>query len=299
VNIGWLETFREVARSGSLTAAAQTLGYAQPAVSRQIAALESATGARLFDRLPRGMRLTEEGRYLLAHAEVILERMHAARDDLEALRHLAAGRLRAGTIDSANTALVPHAMAAFGAVHPNVALSVAEGPTPAQLDRLRDGAIDVAVISRYPGQELDAGLLDLHRLMTDPLMVALPTGHRLAKRKTLRLADLADERWVEGYPETAQTLISACRRAGFRPRVDFEVRDWSAKQSFVAAGLGLTLMPALSARAARPDLVLRPLHAHDAPVREILAATRRGNPTPPVAAFLTHLTTAANHLGRA
>jgi DNA-binding transcriptional LysR family regulator len=299
VHVAWLETFREVARSGSLTAAAQTLGHAQPAVSRQIAALETATGARLFDRLPRGMRLTEEGRYLLAHAEVILERVHAARDDLEALRNLAAGRLRVGAIDSANTALVPRAMAAFAAAHPHVALSVAEGPTTEQLDRLRNGEVDVAVISRYPDQILDAGLLDLRQLMADPLMVALPAGHPLAKRKALRLAELAEEKWVEGHPATAQTLVNACQRAGFRARVDFDVRDWSAKLGFVAAGLGLTLVPTLSAPAARPDIVLRPLDPHDAPVREIHTATRRGNPAPSVATFLECLDAAASDTGSA
>src|SRR5436309_10801309 len=96
VDIAWLEVFREVAARGSLTAAAQALGYTQPAVSRQLAALENAAGGRLFDRLPRGVRLTEEGRCMLAHAEAILDRMRTAQHDLEALRNLDAGRLRAG-----------------------------------------------------------------------------------------------------------------------------------------------------------------------------------------------------------
>ncbi len=127
MDIAWLEVFREVAARGSLTAAGRALGYTQPAVSRQVAALEKATGARLFDRLPRGMRLTEEGRFLLAHAEVVLERMRAAADGLEARRNLAAGRLRTGAIDSANTELLPRALAAFRTAHPGVRLSVAEG----------------------------------------------------------------------------------------------------------------------------------------------------------------------------
>src|SRR2546430_10607750 len=94
VDIAWLEVFREVAACGSLTAAAQALGYTQPAVSRQVAALEKATGARLFDRLPRGVRLTGEGRFLLAHAEVVVERMPAAADRLEGPRDTEARRLR-------------------------------------------------------------------------------------------------------------------------------------------------------------------------------------------------------------
>jgi DNA-binding transcriptional LysR family regulator len=296
MNIGWLEVFREVAARGSLTAAGEALGYTQPAVSRQVAALETATGARLFERLPRGVRLTEEGRYLLAHAEVILERMRAAQDDLEALRRMEAGRLRAGAIDSANMALLPRAMTAFRAAYPNISLSVAEGTTPVQLSRLRNGEIDVAVFSGYPDQGPDTGPLDLHHLMADPLLVALPAGHPLAERKALRLADLASESWVEGFPESAQTLTSACQRAGFRPRIDFEVREWSAKQGFVAAGLGIALVPTLSACATWPGIVLRPLHPHDALVRDIHAATRHGNPAPSAAAFLTCLDAAVRGL---
>jgi len=128
VDIAWLEVFREVAARGSLTAAAQALGYTQPAVSRQVAALEKATGARLFDRLPRGVRLTEEGRFLLTHAEVVLERMRAAADGLQALRNLEAGRLRAGAIDSANAALLPRALAAFRTAHPASACPWPRGP---------------------------------------------------------------------------------------------------------------------------------------------------------------------------
>src|SRR6266540_1181515 len=113
VNLAWLEVFREVALRGSLTAAGQALGYTQSAVSRQVSALEKATGAHLFDRLPRGVQLTEEGRCLLAHAEAVLERMRAAQQALEALRDLDAGRLRVGAFDSADAALVPRALAAF------------------------------------------------------------------------------------------------------------------------------------------------------------------------------------------
>jgi DNA-binding transcriptional LysR family regulator len=300
VNVTWLEVFREVAARGSLTAAAQALGYTQPAVSRQVAALEQATGARLFERLPRGMRLTEEGRFLLAQAEVVLERMQAAREGLEALRNLETGRLRTGAIDSANTALLPRALAAFRAAHPGVRLSVAEGTTPVQLGRLRTGEIDVAVISSYPDRELEGGPFGLNHLLDDPQMVALPAGHRLAARPVLRIADLAGESWVEGHPENAQALADACQRAGFRPRIDFEAREWTAKEGFVAAGLGLALVPALSAGAVfisgRAGIVVRPLHPRDAPVRQIFAATRAGTPAAPVAAFLPCLDAAARDL---
>jgi DNA-binding transcriptional LysR family regulator len=127
-------------------------------------------------------------------------------------------------------------------------------------------------------------------------MVALPAGHRLAARRVLRLADLAGESWVEGHPEGSRALTDACLRAGFRPRIDFEAREWTAKEGFVAAGLGLALVPALSAGAVRADIVVLPLHPGDAPVRQIFAATTAATPAPPAAAFLPCLDAAARDL---
>jgi len=97
-----LTVFQEVARRGSFTAAAEALGYTQSAVSRQILTLEGELGAALFDRLPRGVRLTEEGRCLLPHAEAVTDRLGAALDDLRALRDLAAGHLRVGVFPTAD-----------------------------------------------------------------------------------------------------------------------------------------------------------------------------------------------------
>lgn len=297
MDISWLEVFREVARRGSFTAAARSLGYTQSAVSRQIFALEAETGTALFDRLPRGVRLTGEGQCLLDHAEAVLDRLTTARRDLTALRELAAGRLRVGAFPTADAALVPRAMAAFRQAHPKVALSLAEGVTTAQLARLDGGDVDVAVVSAYPDRPLDAERYELGHLFDDPLLVALARGHRLAGRRRLRLAELSGEGWIEGFSGSSDALVAACLRAGFRPRIDFAPREWTAKQGFVAAGLGVALVPALAASAARPDIVLAALHADDAPVRTIYAATPRGRTAPAaVAAFVRCLGATAAEL---
>jgi DNA-binding transcriptional LysR family regulator len=162
---------------------------------------------------------------------------------------------------------------------------------------VHNGELDVAVVSAYPHESLDADRLELHHLLDDLLMVALPAGHEMARRGAVRLAELAGESWVEGFPGSAETLAEACLQAGFRPRIDFGVRSWTAKQGFVAAGLGLALVPRLAAGALRPDIVLARLHPDDAPVRGVYAATWRGIATPPaVAAFLGYLDTAAAEL---
>jgi DNA-binding transcriptional LysR family regulator len=293
MNLVWLEAFREVAARGSLSAAAESLGYTQPAMSRHIAALENATGARLFDRLSRGVRLTEEGRSLLPYVEAVLERMNAAHEALAALRDLDAGRLRVGAFASADAALIPRALAAFHQAHPRIEPSVVEANSSVQLGHLQDGRIDVAVISVYPDQTPDTGHLELHRLLDDPLMVALNAGHRLGGQ-VLRLKELASERWIEGFPGSVETLLAACARAGFRPNIAFGVREWIAKQGFVAAGLGVALVPRLAAHSVRPDITLSRLHPDDAPVRTIYAASLRGvTMAPPATAFLQCLREAA------
>lgn len=300
MDVTWLESFREVAARGSLTAAAQALGYTQPAISRQIGALEQATGTRLFDRLPRGVRLTEEGRCLLGYAGTVLDQMGAARQALEDLRGLKAGRLRAGTFASANAQLMPDALVAFHTAHPGVALTVSEGNTAVLLESLNSGLIDVAVISVYPHQAIDAGRFALHHLLDDPLMVALPCGHRLdqADRGPLRLTELAEESWIEGFPDSSHTLIEACQRAGFTPGIDFAVREWTAKQGYVAAGLGLALVPSLAASTVRAGVALRPLHPDDAPVRGVYAATPGlVTSSPAVSAFRDCLEAAVRGVG--
>jgi DNA-binding transcriptional LysR family regulator len=299
VDTAWLEVFREVAARGSLTAAATALGYTQSAVSRQIAALERDTGTRLFDRLPRGMRLTDDGRCLLSHVHAVLDRLNTARGDLAALRTLDAGRLRLGAFDTAEAALVPRALATFRAEHPRVDLSLTEANTPDLLAALDRDEIDLAIVSSYPGAAaIDETRYALRYLTEDPLLVALPAGHPRAGERTLRLGDLAAESWIEGNPSGVSALVTACLRAGFAPRIDFPVREWTAKQGFVAAGLGLALVPALGASAARADIVLVPLATEDAPVRTVHGATTRHAGAAPAAAFMSHLADAARRLAR-
>ncbi|MFF0268885.1 LysR family transcriptional regulator [Kribbella sp. NPDC004536] len=296
MNLEWLAIFREVARQGSLTAAAETLGYTQPTLSRQLSALEKDVAARLFDRLPRGVRLTEAGRTLLSHTEAVLDRVEVARQSLDALRTLDAGRLRIGAFESADADLVPRALAAFRTAHPGVELSLIEGNSGTQVERLRAGEIDVAVVSAYPHQPLDSRL-ELRHLMDDALLVALPGDHRLARRRSVRFAELADESWVEGFPDSLTVLQEAGLRAGVRPRVTFPVREWTAKLGYVAAGLGVALVPRLSAGAVRPGVALVPLRTTDAPVRTVHAATwRDAAHEPAVAAFLPYLEEAATEL---
>jgi DNA-binding transcriptional LysR family regulator len=306
----WLRVFREVARTGSFTAAAVPLGFTQSAVSRQVSALEHEVGAVLFDRLPRGVRLTASGRALLAHADAVLDRLDLAQRDLQALTELAAGRLAVGAFSTAEVALVPRALAAFAAAYPRVAVELAEGTSPQQVRRVRSGAIDVAVVSSTGGAALDDTRVELHLLLQEPLLVALPadtripvTGHpaeRVSRvRGRVRLADLAGEAWIAGAENPEATLLADAVDAGFRPYIRYVAQEWTAKLGLVAAGLGVTLVPALAASGVRADVVLARLDPEDMPPRAVHAATGRGAAlSPPARIFLDLLRRGAADLAR-
>ncbi|MFE0178810.1 LysR family transcriptional regulator [Streptomyces sp. NPDC059002] len=290
----WLRTFLEVARHGSFTVAARELGWTQSAVSRQISALETALGgAPLFDRLPRGVHPTAQGRALLPHAQELLSRLASAGRELTALREAAGGLLRVGAFATADAGLVPRAIAEFHTRHPGVVLTREEGLTPALLSRLTEGELDLAVVSTTGGA-LPTDAYELRHLLDETLYVALPAGHPLAGEPELRLAQLAAEDWISGSPRAEGTLLDPALRHGFRPRVAHVVAEWTAKQGYVAAGLGVTLIPALAAEGVRPDIALVPVRDEGAPPRAVYAATARGRaPAPAVGPFVAALQRAA------
>lgn len=266
-----LRVFCEVARRGSFTGAATALHYTQSGVSRRIGALERATGGPLFVRRARGVSLTPVGAVLQRHALDILGRLDDAAADLRAVQQGQGGRLRIGSFATANAVLVPAALARFRERWPGVETSVVEALTPRLVDWLHAGELDVAVVSDYPSGVMAAEGLDLAYLCDDPLLVALASGHPLAGETAVNLGDLADESWIEAGPHREVSVLAvAAASAGFTPRTDITVPGWTAKQGFVAAGLGVTLVPQLAAEAMRPDIVLRPVR--DLPARRVFVA---------------------------
>jgi DNA-binding transcriptional LysR family regulator len=275
-----LKVLREVAAHGSFSAAADALAFTQPAVSRQIATLEAEAGTRLVDRTARGVRLTPAGELLVEHAEAILGRLSAAESQLEALAQLDAGRLRLGSFGTASATLTPLAIAAFTEEYPAVDLRLVEGRSSETLPLVASGEIDLAVVTDV-GTDVPHDV-ELDHLMDDPFYVALPHDHPLADEPELRMEDLRDESWIEGRHCNAG-LLSAARAAGFEPRVAFDSADWLGKQGLVAAGVGVTLIPALALGTVREGLRLRSL-GPDAPRRQVHLATHAWlSPAPAVA----------------
>jgi DNA-binding transcriptional LysR family regulator len=270
-----LRVLKEVAARGSFSAAADALAYTQSAVSQQIAALEREAGTRLVERGARGVHLTDAGRTLVEHAEVILARLADAEAELEALAGLRGGRLRLASFPSAAATIAPKAIACFRDRHPAVELALVPAEPEDALAMLRAGEVDVALDIRAPfiGPR-DDGIERTH-LLDDPLYVALPVEHPLAGKRTLKLEDLAEEPWIlasTGNCPDSSIFLRACQKAGFEPQIAFNSDDYPAIQGFVAAGVGVSFLPDLALITVRDDVVIRSLGPRP-PVRRIFAAT--------------------------
>jgi len=297
LNVARLKVLKEVAYRGSLSSAAEALSYTQSAISQQIAALEAETGMALLERHPRGVSLTAAGQTLVGHAEGILARLDTA-EALSAIAGLRGGRLRMASFPTAGSTLMPVAIANFRAAYPDVELTLAEGEPEEIVPRLRGGELDLALLFEFDGDEPLGDDLARSPLLEDPMYLALPREHRLAKKAKLRLAELQGEAWVQTSSSSpcARHVVRSCHAAGFEPSVSFESDDYQTVQGLVAAGVGVALIPELALSVVREDIVIRALSPAP-PVRQVIAATPEGARLVPAApAMLTMLGQAADQL---
>jgi DNA-binding transcriptional LysR family regulator len=295
-----LRVLVEVARHGSFSSAAESLGYTQPAVSRQIATLEAEVGATLIRRVPKGAVLTDAGQLLVERAETVLARLDDVETELRALAGLEGGRLRMATFASAASSIVPLAIAAFRERHPAVELHISMADPVDSIPRLRAGDLDLVLShDRAMGQPvLSSGQvsgpteplsgLEFDHLFDDPMYVAMPAGHALADEPELELGRFSEEPWMLATSQTcpdSRLFLRACHEAGFEPRIAFQNDDYPAILGFVAAGVGVALIPDMAARGVRDDVVVRQLDPPP-PSRPIIAVVPSGYRSPAVEAML-------------
>lgn len=248
VTLEGLRVCREIARLGSFTAAARSLGYSQPAVSRQVSAVEAAVGHRLFVREVRGVSITPAGSLLVAHAARIIGGVATLHHDLGSLGDRLAGRVAIGAFPAAMSVLVPQAIARLAVDHPGLVVALTEASTPSVLRDLGDRRLDVAVIgvgAGLPTYDL-AGLVS-RQVYAGDLCVAVAQDHRLAGWATVPVRELTDEGWVAGIGSAGDPQFAAWPTLT-DPVVRFRVRGWPARLGLVAAGLGVCLLPELASR---------------------------------------------------
>lgn len=241
-----LRILREVAEHGGVTAAARAMHYSPSGVSQQVAALEDDIGAPVLERHGRGVRLTQVGRVLLEHSEILLAAERDARTAVECARDTSAVEIKVGVFCTVAASMVPWIITDLAARHPQVHVSTREtDPDDASLD-LRHGHLDLAFLIDYPdaSEPWRAGIA-ITPIGLDTARLAAPAGR--FDQEAVNLADLADEDWVMPGPHSyyGRAMRSACRRAGFEPRIIHQVDEQATALPMVAGGLGVTLMSRL------------------------------------------------------
>jgi DNA-binding transcriptional LysR family regulator len=272
-----LRVLAAVARTGSITAAAQQLHYSQPSVSHHIARLEAETGAKLLQHIGRGVRLTQTGQLLAERAIEIIGRVDSAAAELSAHIGLNAGKVRLAGFSSAMSTLVPAAAAALAVTHPGLELNLTDTHPPEALQLLRAGKVDAAVIFRYSESAPEEDGIRLLHLLDDPTYLLTP-------EPSSTLAAHRDSRWIGGCERCRRHLLDLCARDGFTPDITYSTDDMVVMQALVAAGLGVTTIPGLALRAHHAAGI----QATEIPAstRHVYAATYGQPPDPPATTAL-------------
>ncbi|MDQ3630548.1 MAG: LysR substrate-binding domain-containing protein [Actinomycetota bacterium] len=280
-----LRYFVAVAEELHFHRAAERLHISQPPLSQQIRALEAELGVQLLERTRRSVTLTAAGAVFLRDVREILDAVDAAAETVRSVARGEAGRLALGFVGSAMHGALPGVLRAHRRTFPRVQLVLTELPTAGQLEALMAGRIDVGVI-RPPVREPGLAFETIH---TEPLVVALPEDHELAARREIALADLAAEPFVllarREAPGLHESLRRAMADAGGVPKVVQEAREMQTVVGLVAAGLGVSLVPASVGADEHRGVAFRPV-AGTAPTVELALAWRPDDHSPVLAAFL-------------
>jgi DNA-binding transcriptional LysR family regulator len=272
-----LRYFLAVAQEGNVTRAAEKLGIGQPPLSQQILALEREMGVQLFRRTGHGVLLTEAGEALFADAKRLLDdAQHAVRNAQRAGRG-ETGHIHLGfTASSVFNPIVPALIRAFRNAYPGVRLSLTEGNTAQLLNSLIEERLDLAFLR--PGGHAFAGIR-LYEIVNERMKIVLPATHPLAKKRRLSLDALAGESFVliprEASPTLHDEIVSACRQAGFEPRLGQQAPQLSSVVSLVSAEFGISMVPGSVSQIHAEGVVY--VDIAGAPVRTRLALASREN----------------------
>jgi DNA-binding transcriptional LysR family regulator len=289
--------FVAVAEEGRIAWAAERLGMQQPPLSQQIRAIERELAVQLFHRKARGVELTDAGRALLEDARVVLAHLDRAFETTRRIARGEQGRIRVGATPSCPFhPFVPRVIRQFRQSHPLISLQLEERHGQELIEQLRHEQIDAAFIRTAPA---DPKEFAISRLLEEPMLVALPSGHALARTgnrdEAVFLKSLAGEAFILYAPDTnfRDLTMLACRGAGFNPRVGQEVPRITSMINLVAAGLGIALVPASLRKVQMDGVAYRRLKGPVQPKAGLHLALRRGSPSAAVRQFLTLVRQAA------
>ena len=241
--------FTTVAQRLNFSRAADELHVAQPAISQQIKVLQRELGVQLFDRVGGKVALTQAGEALLPHANRILAAVETARHVVTELGTLTRGTASLGAPPTVSGQLLPALLARFKRTYPGLEVTLREAGTERLLKLIEAGELDLAIVvtDRLPA------VVEQQPFLQEHYVLAVSAHHPLAKARGVRLADLAGEPFIL-FPDSyklREVTLAACRTAGFEPKVALDGGAMQSALEFVAAGLGVALVPELALRRAR------------------------------------------------
>jgi DNA-binding transcriptional LysR family regulator len=289
VELRQLRYFVGVARERNFTRAALKLRVAQPALSRQIRQLEEELGVKLLERGTRGVELTGPGEVFLTQAAALLEQSERAVRQTRMSGQQEQRQLNLGYVWGLFHTVVPHWLARFRQLNPEVAVNLFDLSATQQAESLAQGKLDLGFIGF--ALEADAAGLTKRKVGQCAFMAVLPSTHPAARRRQVPITALAQDFFIvisdQTYPGAARVVAEACRRAGFRPRILQAVERGYTILGLVAGNCGVTLLPESLQALPHPGVVFRPLR--DAPKADLFVAWQPGSESEATRAFLNSL----------
>jgi len=283
-----LRYFVAVAEAGSLTVAAERkLHTSQPSLSRQIRDLEDEVGAQLLTRRARGIELTPAGRAFLDHARSALTQVEAATEAARRVAHPAKPCFSMGFLTGHELTWMPEALQILRDELPNIDVMISSQYSPRLANALLKGKIDAAVLRREPG----VPELAFRLLVKEPLMVVLPSDHRLARLKAIHPRDLVGETFVtvsDTAPVLRVTIDNYLKRSGINITPDHEADHLAMGMSLIASTRGVGLLPAYAQNFLLSSVTSRPLKG-DTPTVDLVLGYRKSNQSPILKLLLSRL----------
>ncbi|MEM6794815.1 MAG: LysR family transcriptional regulator [Acidobacteriota bacterium] len=243
-----LRTLQAVSQHGSISRAAEALYLTASAVSQQLSKLEKETGQKLLERQGRGVRLTDAASLLVTHADQILSLVERAEADLEERKGAVVGNLTIGTFATAARSLIPRVLPRLRENHPSLTVEVRELEPEQALAGVSRGTLDLSVVVAWANAPLEiSDQLAREVLFTDSADLALPVGHPLADRESVRLEDFHDQVWIS-WPRGSichDWLVLTLRGLGIEPQIVHTALEHATQIALVNAGLGAAVLPRL------------------------------------------------------
>jgi molybdate transport repressor ModE-like protein len=286
IDVRRLRVLRALADHGTVAAAAEALHLTPSAVSQQLAALEREVGQPIVEKRGRGLILTGAGDVLLEHAHALFAQLERAEADVAAHGRGELGTVAVGAFPTALAAIAAPAAQALATTHPRLHLELLDVESPHCFAALIEERIDLAIsMQSESAPAVDDPRFSRWPLLDDPLDAVLPRDHPLADRSAVALDALAAETWVGPSPGTSclEVTLAGCAAAGFVPPLVHRTNDFATIMTFVAAGLGVALVPRLAQDRVPAGVAIVPLRGTP-PARRVFAATRRGSEARPVLA---------------